>query len=134
MKVFLDENVPVTLTAVLSDFDVSTVATRGWKGMRNGALLRAVSVEHDVLLTADRGIPMQNDLREIELSILVVPTNRLTVLKAAAIAIVGSLKELAVLEERAVMVIDFRGRRTLQRTMPLADSEPVSIAPVPPFD
>ena len=41
MKVLLDEDVPVRLRFYFQTAEVETVEYRGWKGLKNGALLRA---------------------------------------------------------------------------------------------
>ena len=120
MRVFLDENMPAQMIAVLPDHDVSSVDLEDWKGIENGELLRAIAGSFDVLLTADQSIEKQNDMRVLDLSMLVVPTNNLTTLRAAAIPIVTSLKELLTLQET-------RGHdHRLERTSHFAKDAPAS--------
>lgn len=80
MRVFPDENIPRPLRASLQAHEVSFVEHEGWKGKRNGELLRLFAGRFDVVLTADASFPFQNDLVGRGLSALVVPTNNLDVL------------------------------------------------------
>jgi predicted nuclease of predicted toxin-antitoxin system len=54
MRVLLDENLPRRLAQAFSeDVDVRTVGQCGWKGARNGDLLRLAETEFDVFITTD---------------------------------------------------------------------------------
>ena len=71
-KVLLDENLPHALEAALPEFEVWTVGRAGWGGIKNGELLRRASGEFDVFVTADRGIPHQQNLRSFALGFILV--------------------------------------------------------------
>ncbi len=71
IRVLLDENLPRKLKWSL-DAEVVTVPERGWGGIKNGRLLRLAAAEFDVLLTMDRGIEYQQNLREIDLCLMVL--------------------------------------------------------------
>ena len=43
VRVLLDENLPVSLAAELVGHDVASVAGLGWRGIKNGELLRVVA-------------------------------------------------------------------------------------------
>ena len=79
MRVLLDECVPRRLKADLRDHEVRTVQEEGWASLKNGELLRAATGRFDVLLTVDRSIPFQQNLRGLTIGILamVVTSNRL---------------------------------------------------------
>lgn len=65
IRVLLDEDLPTRLRHHFGEgVQVQTVEYRGWKGPQNGALLDAVSAagDVDVLVTADRKMPSQQDL------------------------------------------------------------------------
>ena len=49
-----------------------TVPERGWGGIKNGRLLRLAASEFDVLLTMDRGMEYQQNVREIDLCLMVL--------------------------------------------------------------
>lgn len=52
--------------------EATTVARRGWKGKKNGELLAAAQEEFDVLLTADRSIPHQQNLPRFDLGVVLL--------------------------------------------------------------
>jgi PIN like domain len=132
MRVFLDENIPRQIRFALSGHDVSYVEEEGWKGVDNGALLDLVAARLNVLVSADGNIFHQQELQRRSLSIIVVPTNNLTILRANAVAIQMTLEEIAGLDHPAYIEIDWRGRRTMRR---LDDETSVEweLLPVPPF-
>lgn len=60
MRVLLDEDLNTRLRHAFSDeHRVETVEYRGWKGMKNGALLTVASEEFDVFVTMDNSLPDQ---------------------------------------------------------------------------
>ena len=71
IRVLIDENVPRKLKWSL-EADALTVPERGWGGIKNGPLLRLAASEFDVLLTMDRGIEYQQNLKEIDLCLIVL--------------------------------------------------------------
>lgn len=79
MRVLLDECLPRRLKAELPDHEVRTAQEEGWAGKKNGALLQVAAGRFDVLLTVDRNIAFQQNLRGLSIGILaiVVPSNRL---------------------------------------------------------
>lgn len=78
MRVLLDESVPRRFGFLLGDHFVRTVQLCGWSGLKNGELLRAASVEFDVLVTADQNIQYQQNsaLLPIPVVVLVAKNNR----------------------------------------------------------
>jgi hypothetical protein len=66
VRVLLDESVPRPLAALLKGHDVTTVGQHGWAGIRNGELLERASAEFDVLVTVDKNLPRQLDLRRYQ--------------------------------------------------------------------
>jgi len=97
MRVLLDENLDHRLRSRFADgVEVTTVAERGWKGMDNGDLLRTAEAEFDVLVTMDRGIEHQQNLRHIDLGIviLVAWSNRLADLEPLMPEVNKALREL----------------------------------------
>ena len=74
MRLLLDECVPGLLAHDLSGFDVSTVEEAGFKGLKNGALLKAAGERFDVLVTADQGIKHQQNLKTLPLAVLLIHT------------------------------------------------------------
>lgn len=73
MKILLDENLPHALRAELAEYDVFTVSYLGWKGVRNGNLLRkAAEFGFDALATQDWGMQYEQNVANLPLSIIVM--------------------------------------------------------------
>lgn len=58
--------------------EVQTVRERGWGSTKDGKLLELAQEEFDVLLTADKNLPYQQNLSRFDLAIVVLagPSNR----------------------------------------------------------
>ncbi len=75
MKVLLDEDLPHKLRMAIPNHDVFTVAYLGWKGLENGALLRATEdAGFEVFVTADKKLPKQQNLKGRSLALVVLST------------------------------------------------------------
>jgi len=72
MKVLLDEDVPVRLRLYFRAAEVETVEYRGWKGLKNGALLRVAQEHFDVLVTMDNNLPNQQPLRQFDIGVAIL--------------------------------------------------------------
>lgn len=83
MRVLIDECLPKKLKLELSDHFVQTVPEAGWASKQNGELLRLAEKDFDVLLTNDRNIEHQQNLKQFDLAfiVLVAPTNDINDLK-----------------------------------------------------
>ncbi len=94
MKILLDECLPRQLRHELSGHDVATVATMGWAGMKNGALLRLAEPAFDVFITIDRNMEHQQRLRmtHIAIILLAAPDNRLDTLRMLVPDILSTLQ------------------------------------------
>ena len=80
MRILLDEDIPIRLRFHFQKaMDVETVEYRGWKGLKNGALLHAAQEHFDVLVTMDNSIPDQQPLQRFKLSVVILraPSKRL---------------------------------------------------------
>ena len=80
MRLLLDEHLDRRLKRFFGEeHEVVTVLKRGWGGKGNGELIEAAQREFDALITMDRGIPDQQNLREVNLVIVLLeaPSNRL---------------------------------------------------------
>ena len=79
MRVLLDEQLDKRLRRdFAARFSVMTVENRGWKGTKNGALLRLAASEFDAFVTMDRGIEHEQNWAMLDLAIVLVAakTNR----------------------------------------------------------
>lgn len=73
MRVLLDENFPVPLLREFKSHDCSHVILLGWAGTRNGELLaRAEAAGFQVLITFDDGLPKENDISRLGLSVYIL--------------------------------------------------------------
>ena len=73
MRLLLDEMLDRRLGRLFGEgYEVVTVKLRGWAGQRNGDLLRLAQHEFDALSTMDRGIEHQQNLEEMDLTILLL--------------------------------------------------------------
>lgn len=90
---------------MLAGHDVSWVEREGWKGVENGRLLALVAERFDVLLTADANMAYQNDLSQFDVSLIVLPTNNLGVLRERAADVVAALDRVASLNARILVTI-----------------------------
>lgn len=63
---------------------------------------------------------------------IVVPTNNLTHLRANGVAILQTLDEIAALDHRVIVTLDWRGRRSLRR-LDAAGATAVELGPVRSF-
>jgi predicted nuclease of predicted toxin-antitoxin system len=80
VKILLDECLPLGFRHGFPQHEVHTAQWAGLKGKKNGELLRAAEdASYDVLITADKNLPHQQNLVGLKLSIVIVtaPTNQL---------------------------------------------------------
>lgn len=102
-RVLLDECVPVPFRHALPGADVFTVRFMGWRSVPNGRLLAlAKDAGFEVLVTADRALPSEQDIARIGIGVVVVPTNRLDRLRAIADRIAAAIDDVRQGEVRAV--------------------------------
>ena len=73
MRVLLDENIDQLLKGLFPpEFEVVTVRERGWQGKTNGELLRLAEQEFDALVTMDKNLGHQQNLRILKLGVVVL--------------------------------------------------------------
>ncbi|HEX3355868.1 MAG TPA: DUF5615 family PIN-like protein [Tepidisphaeraceae bacterium] len=95
MKILLDECVPWPIHKVLGGHEVSSVQISGWGGIKNGELLKLAENQFDLFITSDQNIRYQQNLQGRRIAILVLSTNKLKPIMAAAAqiqTIVGSIQ------------------------------------------
>jgi len=85
LRVLLDENIPIDLEPLLTGLDVFSVDQMGWKGVRNGDLLRkAEGSRFDAMVTSDKSMFYQQNNRLRKIALVVINTNyRPSVLRGA---------------------------------------------------
>ena len=73
MRVLPDENMPRALIDLLApDVEARTVQQEGWRGRKNGDLLREAAASFDDFVTTDQGIPHQQNLSRYTIGIVVL--------------------------------------------------------------
>ncbi|MEK6246175.1 MAG: DUF5615 family PIN-like protein [Pseudomonadota bacterium] len=97
MRILLDESLPRDLREELTGHAVTTVREAGWAGLKNGELLASIRGRFDLLLTADRNLEYQQNLKALPLSVvvLIAPTNKLEDLKPLVPELLTRLASLA---------------------------------------
>jgi predicted nuclease of predicted toxin-antitoxin system len=108
VRILLDENIPIQLKPLLPGNVVKSVNDKdiGWKTVKNGKLLSQMEGSYDLLITADKNMYAQQNLSDSTLSILVLPTNRRSVVLDLAVRI---LEIVAALSPREYAVLDSAG-------------------------
>jgi hypothetical protein len=96
MKVLLDECVTRYLKRDFIGHEVLTVEEAGFKGLKNGRLLQAVSGQHDVLVTVDQNLQYQQNLRNFAISVIVLKAQRSTypMLRPLMPQVLGALEKI----------------------------------------
>jgi len=85
VKVILDEMLPAGVASLLSGHEVTTVQRAGYKGLTNGALIRRAAADgYDVLVTADRNLPAQQNLQASGIAVVLVRGSRMADVAAQA--------------------------------------------------
>jgi len=83
MRILLDENVPRQLRSILTSHDVRTTLQMGWARYSNGQLLdEAEKAGFDAFVTADQGIPSQQNIAGRRIAVIVLSTNRWAAIRA----------------------------------------------------
>lgn len=72
MRLVIDDNLPRKSAGHLRGHECCTVFECGWSGKKNGALLALAGPLLDVLLTLDKNISYQQDLRTVAIAVLVI--------------------------------------------------------------
>ena len=75
MKILLDEGVPKIIQRRLNKLSISNVEDMGWRGIKNGALLDLMAGQFQVLITADKNLPLQQNLKKRQISAIIIPAN-----------------------------------------------------------
>ncbi len=72
MKLLLDECMPRRLKKALAPHEAFTVEDAGFKGLKNGRLLREANGVYDVLITVDQNIPAQQNFSALSISLIII--------------------------------------------------------------
>ncbi len=92
MRVLFDHNVPKRFRQFLTHHEVKTAREMGWAELENGELLAAAETAgFDVMLTGDKNLAYQQNLKDRKLALVVLSTNDWNVLKQTPMPIVEAL-------------------------------------------
>lgn len=75
--ILLDENLPIALRHLLTEFKVVTVQFQGWSGKQNGELIELMDGKFDAFLTGDKNLRYQQKIETRRVAIIEVPFTRL---------------------------------------------------------
>jgi predicted nuclease of predicted toxin-antitoxin system len=75
MRILLDECVHAGLSKSLLPHAVTTVQAVGWRGIKNGSLLRLAATEYDVFITSDKNLEYQQHERALPLPVITLATS-----------------------------------------------------------
>ncbi len=82
MKVLFDHNVPRKLRRLLRGYDIRTAVEMGWADIENRELLTAAEDDGvDVMITGDKKLSYQQNLKGRRLALIVLSTNDWNILK-----------------------------------------------------
>jgi hypothetical protein len=94
MKILLDQGTPAPLRAALTDHSVSTAYEMGWSDLDNGTLLKVAEEEFDALITTDKNLRYQQDLKGRRLAIVILPSTSWPKLQAYLPQIISAVDRL----------------------------------------
>lgn len=94
-RVLFDEDVPRQLRRDLPAFEIRTVQECGWSSVENGELLLIASREFDVLVTADKNLPHQQNIPRFDIGVIVLALRdaRLPSLRSRLVEIEAAIAE-----------------------------------------
>ena len=94
MKILLDESLPKRLKQDFKGHQVKTVPEAGWQGKKNGELLKLMTQNFDVFITADQNLQYQINIRNAAIPVVVLKakTNRYDDLKRLVPMVMTKLK------------------------------------------
>lgn len=95
-KIILDENLPHPLRHCFPDQQVVTVFHQGWSGIQNGELLKLIDGEFDILVTADKKLRYQQNLKNRKIGIIELPSTRMSAIEALMPKIQAAVKAIQV--------------------------------------
>ena len=94
MRILFDECVPWPIRRVLAAHDCQPVPRMGWAGIKNGELLNLAEGPFDLFLTCDQSLRYQQNLQGRRIAILLLSTNKLNRILAAAAELVQAVATL----------------------------------------
>ncbi|MGH9770716.1 MAG: DUF5615 family PIN-like protein [Candidatus Acidiferrales bacterium] len=106
MNVLFDANVPRQLRRLLRNHTISTAQEQKWGNIDNGKLLRAAeAADFEVLVTCDKNIVYQQNLKRRKIALVVLSTNDWSILRKAG-PLVGAALDAA--RPRSFQMVDLQ--------------------------
>lgn len=95
MRIYSDECVPRPLAKLLEGHECRDALQMRWTGLRNGVLLGRVEDEgFEAFLTSDQNLGYQQNLTNLRVAIVILPTNHWPLLKNSVPRILDTLETL----------------------------------------
>ena len=104
MRILIDECVPRMVKRFLTKHDARTVQELGYSSYKNGDLLRFAYSKYDLFITADQNLRYQQNLSGRELAILMLSTNKKSIIKANGDKILKAVNEVKPSEFRELFL------------------------------
>ena len=96
MTVLLDENIDESFPSAILGHDVRHMASFGWRGLKNGALLaRAGEAGFGAFVTADKNMPYQQNVASLSFALIVLDIHPNTIrTQTACVPALGKILEI----------------------------------------
>lgn len=93
MRILLDECIDVSFRKEIVGFRVETAKSAGLLGLKNGALMQAITGNFDALVITDKGLPHQQNVPALPFAVIVLraKSNRIEDLKPLVPDLVATL-------------------------------------------
>jgi len=92
VRILFDTNTPAPLARALRGHKVVRTGDLGWQSLDNGVLLRAAEEGgFDVLVTCDQNVPLQQNLADRKIALVVLSTNHWPTMQAHAARIATTI-------------------------------------------
>jgi len=75
VRILLDEGVPDIIQKRLSKFSIFSVEEMAWRGVKNGILLDLMAGDFGIIITTDKNLPFQQNLKKRQISAIILPSN-----------------------------------------------------------
>jgi hypothetical protein len=104
MRILFDQGTPAPLRNFLANHVVKTAAEQGWSNLNNGDLLNAAEPLFDLLITTDKNLRYQQNLKELRIAVLVLPTTSWPKLQGHGLAIAARVNAMLAAEYLELML------------------------------
>jgi len=104
MRILLDECLPIPMRGCFTSHQCVAVSDRGWKGIKNGELLRLAEGQFDLFITADQSIRYQQNISGRRIPILELSTNDLRRILAAVSLLQSAIETIKASEFRQLEI------------------------------